>query len=92
MSTGMLGPLRRDSGLLLDVARLARLRNPQRQAALATVLLLQIAVLEQQVSAIRDAAVRRMREQGDSYGAIAAATGITRSRVVQILQRTTQGD
>lgn len=38
------------------------------------------------VQAVRD--LRRLREEGESYGDIAQACGLTRSRVVQLLQRT----
>ena len=67
--------------------RLRRLRNPARRAAAATRLLEQLAGLEREVSLIRDEAVRALREQGESYGEIAARSGLTRSRVVQLVQR-----
>ena len=67
--------------------RLRRLRNPARRAAAATCLLEQLARLEREVSLIRDEAVRALRDQGESYGGIAARSGLTRSRVVQLVQR-----
>lgn len=67
--------------------RLRRLRNPARRAAAATCLLEQLAGLEREVSLIRDEAVRALRDQGESYGGIAARSGLTRSRVVQLVQR-----
>lgn len=67
--------------------RLRRLRNPARRAAAATRLLEQLAGLEREVSLIRDEAVRALREQGESYGEIAVRSGLTRSRVVQLVQR-----
>lgn len=75
----------------VDVAealrRLRRLRNPGRRAAEATRLLTQLAQLEREVSALRDDAVRRLRESGESYGGIATRSGLTRSRVAQLLAR-----
>ena len=70
-----------------QLRQLRRLRSPARRAAAATLLLEQIAQLEREVSAIRDEAVRQLREQGESYGGIAARSGLTRSRVVQLLSR-----
>jgi hypothetical protein len=70
---------------------LRRLRSPGRRAAAATALLEQLAEVEREVSAVRDDAVRRLREGGESYGSIAAASGLTRSRVVQLLQRAEHG-
>lgn len=67
--------------------RLRRLRDPGRRAAAATALLEQLGQLEREVSAIRDDAVRRLRESGESYGGIASRSGLTRTRVVQLLQR-----
>lgn len=67
--------------------RLRRLRNPARRAAAATCLLESLARLEREVSAIRDDAVRALRDSGGSYGEIAARSGLTRSRVVQLVQR-----
>ena len=69
---------------LLDLHRLG---DPGRRAAAATALLEQLAQLEREVSELRDEAVRRLREAGESYGSIAAVSGLTRSRVVQLLQR-----
>lgn len=69
------------------VRALRRLRNPARRAAAATALLDQLKALELEVSALRDDAIRSLREAGESYGSIAAASGLTRSRVVQLLQR-----
>lgn len=69
------------------LTELRRLRSPARRAAAATTLLEQLTELEREVSAIRDGAVRRLREQGESYGGIASRSGLTRSRVVQLLQR-----
>ena len=80
-----------DAAAPADVAealrRLRRLRNAGRRAAEATRLLERLAQLEREVSAIRDDAVRRLRESGESYGGIAARSGLTRSRVVQLLAR-----
>ena len=70
------------------IRQLRRLRHPGRQAAAATRLLDQLLLLQREVSALRDAAVRRMRDDGASYGDIALASGLTRSRIVQLLQRT----
>lgn len=70
---------------------LRRLRSPGRRAASATALLEQLAEVEREVSAIRDDAIRRLRAQGESYGSIAAASGLTRSRVVQLLRRVENG-
>lgn len=70
---------------------LHRLRDPGRRAAAATALLEQLAEVEREVSAVRDDAVRRLRERGESYGSIAAVSGLTRSRVVQLLQRVENG-
>ena len=67
--------------------QLRRLRSPARRAAAATLLLDQISQLEREVSGIRDDAVRRLREQGESYGGIATSSGLTRTRVVQLLTR-----
>lgn len=67
--------------------RLRRLRDPGRRAAAATALLEQLARLERDISAVRDDAVKRLRDQGESYGSIAASSGLTRSRVVQLLAR-----
>lgn len=69
------------------LAALRRLRDPARRAAAATALLEQLAALEREVSAVRDDALSRLRESGQSYGSIATASGLTRSRVVQLLQR-----
>lgn len=71
--------------------QLRRMRAPSRRAAAATALLEQLTQLEREVSAVRDDAVRRLREQGESYGAIAARSGLTRSRVVQLLARGQEG-
>ena len=84
-STVTTGPGIGDIGGQLLVLR--RLRSPARRAAAATALLEQLAEIEREVSAVRDEAVRRLREEGESYGSIAAASGLTRSRVVQLLQR-----
>lgn len=73
--------------VLAALRQLRRLRNPARRAAAATCLLDQLARLEREVSGIRDEAVRALREQGESYGGIAARSGLTRSRVVQLVQR-----
>lgn len=74
-----------------DVARglaaLRRLRHPARRAAAVTVLLEQLGELEREVSAVRDDAICRLRASGESYGSIASTCGLTRSRVVQLLQR-----
>lgn len=70
---------------------LRRLRDPGRRVAAATALLEQLAELEREVSAVRDEAVRRLREDGESYGSIAAVSGLTRSRVVQLVQRSQSG-
>lgn len=70
-----------------DLSALYRLRHPARRAAAATALLEHLAELEREVSAVRDDALCRLRETGASYGSIAAASGLTRSRVVQLLQR-----
>lgn len=70
--------------------QLRRLRSPARRAAAATVLLEQLTRLEGEVSAIRDDAIRRLREQGESYGTIATCSGLTRSRVVQLLTRSAE--
>lgn len=67
--------------------RLRRLRDPGRRAAAATALLEQLAEVERDVSAIRDVAVRRLRDAGESYGGIASRSGLTRTRVVQLLSR-----
>ena len=69
---------------------LRRMRNPARRAAAATELLERLAELERQVSRIRDEALCRLREDGESYGAIATTSGLTRSRIVQLLRRTDQ--
>ena len=73
--------------LVESLLALRRMRNPQRRAAAATVLLDRLASVEQQVSALRDDAVRRLREDGHSYAVIAASAGLTRGRVVQLLRR-----
>ena len=70
------------------VEALRRLESPEQRAATATALLERLADVEREVSAIRDAAVRHLRAGGQSYGSIAAAVGLTRSRVVQLVQRT----
>ena len=67
--------------------RLRRLRDPGRRAAAATALLEQLAQVERDVSALRDDAIRRLRESGESYGGIASRSGLTRTRVVQLLTR-----
>ena len=69
---------------------LRRMRNPTRRVAAATDLLERLAALEREVSRIRDDALCRLREDGESYGAIASASGLTRSRIVQLLRRTDQ--
>lgn len=76
-----------DPDLRAQLRALRRLRDPRRRAAAATALLEQLSELERQVSAIRDDAVRRLRQAGGSYGSIATVSGLTRSRVVQLLQR-----
>lgn len=74
--------------MLAALRELRRMRSPARRVAAATVLLDRLALLEREVSALRDASVRTLREEGESYGAIAQLSGLTRSRVVQLLQRT----
>lgn len=69
---------------------LRRMRNPSRRVAAATDLLERLTGLEREVSRIRDEAICRLREDGESYGAIAAASGLTRSRIVQLLHRADQ--
>lgn len=83
-----MGIAARAAELGMGVAALQRLRDPARRAAAATTLLEQLTELEREISAVRDDAVRRLRESGASYGTIATASGLTRSRVVQLLQRT----
>lgn len=82
---------KRAAAVARDVAALRRLRHPGRRAAAATMLLEQLGELELEVSAVRDDAIRRLRESGESYGSIAAASGLARSRVVQLLQRAEGG-
>lgn len=71
--------------------RLRRLRDPGRRAAAATALLERLSQVELEVSTIRDDAVRRLRDSGESYGGIATRSGLTRSRVVQLLHRGKDG-
>lgn len=78
-------------GLSVALLGLRRLQDPGRRAAAATALLEQLSDIEREVSAVRDDAVRRLREDGASYGRIAAVSGLTRSRVVQLLQRSGSG-
>jgi DNA invertase Pin-like site-specific DNA recombinase len=80
-------PRSHQSDVTAALSQLRRLRNPARRAAAATRLLEQLAELEREISAIRDDAVRRLREQGESYGGIASRSGLTRSRVAQLLNR-----
>lgn len=77
-----------DVDVLAAVRAVRRMRNPARRAAAATVLLDRLSLIEREVSALRDSSVRRLRDDGESYGAIARVSGLTRSRVVQLLQRT----
>lgn len=85
MLPGVGGPGPQDMGAAL--ARLRGLTDPAERAAAATALLEQLAGVERDVSGIRDEAVRVLRAGGASYGRIAASSGLTRSRVVQLLQR-----
>lgn len=75
-----------------SVRALLRLRSPARQAATATALLEHLAQLERQVSSIRDEALRRLRDEGASYGSLASLSGVTRARVAQLLRRTDDAD
>ena len=69
------------------LGRLARTDDPAAVAELATSLLEDLRVLQQQVSSARDDAVVDLSAQGRSLHEIARAVGLTRGRVFQIVQR-----
>jgi DNA-binding CsgD family transcriptional regulator len=76
--------------LAAELAELRQMRGPTRQAAAATSLLSRLALVEYEVSAIRDEAIRRLRADGQTYAQIAEISGLTRARVAQLLRRAEQ--
>lgn len=82
MSDARPGPELHDALLALR-----RMRDPRRRVAAATTLLEQLGEVEREVSALRDDAIRRLRAEGHSYGGIASVSGLTRSRIAQLLHR-----
>lgn len=71
---------------------LNRLRDPERVGALATEVIDLLRALEDDVSAMRDTAVRALHDQGGSMNDIARRIGVTRGRVFQIIQRGRVGE
>lgn len=77
----------RATSLPVDLDALRAEPDPATRAALATRALTAVTVLASDVSAIRDSALRELRETGASYAQIADVAGLTRGRVAQVLRR-----
>lgn len=78
----------RDTAPPIDPQALRAEPDPAKRAALATQALTALALLESEVSAVRDSALRELRQTGASYAQIADLAGLTRGRVAQVLRRT----
>jgi DNA-binding CsgD family transcriptional regulator len=76
--------------LAAELVELRQMRDPARQVAAATSLLSRLALVEYEVSGIRDEAIRRLRADGQTYAEIAEVSGLTRARVAQLLRRAEQ--
>ena len=78
---------RRDVSLAMELARLRRVKAPDRRVRLVCSWLSQVRAHELALAQLRDATVRELRQMGWSHAEVAEVTGLTRARVAQISRR-----